>query len=123
MIADVIRETSTEHEVYFLLTAYIEALQFGDRFNLLSKHLTDLPLNAMADLRARSANLLAELDSASKRLDHRACLVINEALAIFGAALNRFELLEEEVLLQNPEIQFQPRRGMLASTIEVNKTV
>ena len=31
MITDVIREAKSEHEIYFLLTAYLEAIHFSDK--------------------------------------------------------------------------------------------
>jgi len=93
-ISHIIREANSEHEIYFLLTAYIDAVQFADKLNCLSEHLTRLPLTGLEDVRGRSAKLVGELDAASKRLDDKVCTVIKEALEIFGAALTRLELFE-----------------------------
>jgi hypothetical protein len=94
MITNFIREANTEHEIYFMLTAFIEAMRFSDKLNLLSEHLTSLPVTGMDDVRGRSAKLIAELDGASQRLDDRACMVVKQALVVFGTALTRLELFQ-----------------------------
>ncbi len=43
-INDVMRQATKEHEIYFLLTAYVESLRFGDELSLLPTNLTMLPL-------------------------------------------------------------------------------
>lgn len=96
MIADVIRNAATEHEIYFLLTAYVEAVRFCDTLNGLPERMTSLPLAGIDDVRSRFNKLVAELDAASKRLDHKACETIREALHIFGAALHRLGSLNAE---------------------------
>ena len=97
MITNFIREANTEHEIYFMLTAYIEAMRFSDKLNLLSERLTVLPLTGMDDLRGRSAKLVAELNEASLRLDDPACVMVKEALEVFGTALSRLELLDQRL--------------------------
>jgi hypothetical protein len=90
MFADIIRNASNEHEVYFLLTSYIESARFGDKLNCgVSERITGLPLNGSADVKERFKLLLLELDTASKRLDDNACEAIREAMYILCAALNR----------------------------------
>ena len=106
MIADVIREAKTKHEIYFLLTAYVEAVRFCDKLNCTSEHITRLPINGVADVRARFEKLMIELDAASKRLDDKSCEVIHEAVHVFGAVLNRLQLLDEE--------HYQSSAGMAA---------
>jgi hypothetical protein len=96
MIADVIRNASTEHEIYFLLTAYVEAARFCDKLHCLSEHITRLPLNGVTDISNRFEKLMIELDVASKRLDDNACVVIREAVHIFSSALNRLQLIDEQ---------------------------
>src|SRR5258706_16025479 len=89
MIADVIRSAATEHEIYFLLTAYVEAVRFFDKLNDVPEHMASLPLAGVDDVKSRFNKIFAGLDAASKRLDHKACETIREALHIFGAALHR----------------------------------
>ena len=96
MIADVIRNTNTEHEIYFLLTSYVEAVRFCDKLHCMSDHITRLPLTGMADVSTRFEKLMIELDAASKRLDDNSCVVIREAVHIFSSALNRLQMLDEQ---------------------------
>jgi hypothetical protein len=104
MIADVIRKAETEHEIFFLLTAYSEAVRFCDKLNCLPDDITRLPLGGAADVKTRFEQLILELDSASRRLDDRSCLVIREAVHILGTALSRVELLDAP--------RYQPLTGM-----------
>ncbi|HUO43772.1 MAG TPA: hypothetical protein VMT94_02525 [Burkholderiales bacterium] len=94
MIADIIRKSETQSEIYFLLTSYLEALQFSGAGTGIPQPLLDLPLRGKTDMKARFEKLVIELDSASRRLDDEACLAIKEALHIFGAALNRLRTLD-----------------------------
>ena len=96
MFADIIRNANTEHEIYFLLTSYIEAVRFCDKLHCMSEDITRLPLSGIADVRERFEQLMIELDAASKRLDDNSCTAIREAVHILGAALNRFSLLDEQ---------------------------
>ena len=95
MITDVIRDAETEHEVYFLLTAYVEAVGFGDQLNLLPEPIKTLPLTGKHQVRERFEQLVIELDKASQRLNDNACVVIKEALHIFSSALSRLESLPD----------------------------
>lgn len=94
MIADVIRNAETQNEIYFLLTSYIEALQFSGALEDVAPQIVDLPLKGKMDLKVRFEKLMIELDSASKRLDDKTCLVIKEALHIFGTALTRLRTID-----------------------------
>jgi hypothetical protein len=93
MITDVIREAESEHQIYFLLTAYLEAVRYGDRLNLLPDALKRLPLTGMNDVKERFEQLFIELDSESKGLNHRACAVLKEALHVFSTAINRLDTM------------------------------
>jgi hypothetical protein len=97
MFADIIRTANTEHEIYFLLTSYIEAVRFSDKLHCgIPEHATRLPLNGMADVRERFEQLMIELDTASKRLDDNSCTIIREGVHILGSALNRLSALDEQ---------------------------
>ncbi len=89
MIVDAIRDANTERDTYVLLTAYLEAMQRHEKRKMLPECVTRLPMNGKDDVMARFEKLVAGLDAASKRLDDEACLLIKEALAVFGAALDR----------------------------------
>jgi len=88
-IIDAIRDTNSEYVVFFLLTAYIEALRFGD---YLPARFTSLPVAGIADVGARYHGLTVELDSA-KKLHGKAFVRMKEALHVFGSALHRLTLL------------------------------
>src|SRR5262245_24972653 len=92
-INDVIREAKSEHEVYFLLTAYVEAVRYVDKMSLLPASVRELPLNGMDDVKARFDGLKAEL---SRRDDSRSLAVVKESADILGDALARLQWLEQE---------------------------
>jgi len=94
MIDDFIRRAHNEHEIYFLLTAYLEAIQFGDKKHFISEATIALPLTTLANLEGRFARLFIDLDNASKALDDCACIAIKEALQVFGSAVHRLHYLE-----------------------------
>ena len=98
MFIDVIRGAETDHEIYFLLTAYVQAVRHGDRLRLAPDLLARLPLHGMSDVQSRFEALVPELDKASRRLDSKGCLLIREALNIFGTALDRLTALELQSL-------------------------
>jgi hypothetical protein len=95
-INDVIREAKSEHEVYFLLTAYVEAVRYVDRMSLLPSSVRDLPLNGMDDVRARFDGLRAELGQANGGFDSRSLAIVKESADILGDALARLKWLEGE---------------------------
>jgi hypothetical protein len=90
-ITDAIRDANSGYVVYFLLSAYIDALRFGNR---LPSRLTGLPVAGIHDVDTRYQGLVAELDSASKTPDDKTSTIIEEALHVFGTALHRLELLQ-----------------------------
>lgn len=89
MIADVIRETTTEQEIYFLLTAYIEAVKYSGQTNNLPQGVTRLPLHRIDDVETRFEELTTELDMLSWSETDGGCLILREAADIFAAALSR----------------------------------
>ena len=93
MICDVIRNAESESVIYFLLAAYIEATQFEGK---LPGHLTKLPITGLQDVETRFQQLMMERDRASEQLPDKSCVVIEEALHIFDAALCRLKLLERK---------------------------
>jgi len=96
MIADVICKADTSNEIYFLLTSYIEAMQFSGVPSGIAPDILHLPLQGRIDVKRRFGKLLVELDGASRRLDDQSCLAIREALHVFGAALNRLRTIDNE---------------------------
>jgi hypothetical protein len=93
MITDVIREAKSEHEIYFLLTAYLEAIHFSDKLQPQPELADILPIASIEKVRDRFEHFIVELDRASKELNHEACLVLKEGMLIFNTALRRLEWL------------------------------
>ncbi len=88
MLVDVLREAGDESEIYCLLTAYIDASRFCNRHHFMSEPVMRLPVTNLRDVRTRFETLVAELDAASKALDDPACVVLRDALHVFGTALH-----------------------------------
>src|SRR3954463_16679058 len=80
MFTDVIRTAESDHEIYFLLTSYAEAVRYGRPVEPLPEPITRLPLRGPDDVRERFDQLVHELDAASKRLDDRAVALIKQGL-------------------------------------------
>lgn len=94
-INDVIREAKSEHEVYFLLTAYVEAVRYVDKMSFLPASVRELPLNGVDDVKARFDGLRAELGRSSNS-DSRSLAIVKESADILGDALARLQFLERE---------------------------
>src|SRR3954468_9399916 len=96
MFTDVIRTAENEHEIFFLLTSYAEAVNYDRPIQPLPEAITRLPLRGVADVWERFDQLVPELDAASKRLDDRAVALIKQALHTYGTALGRLQTLDKE---------------------------
>jgi len=95
LMIDVIREADNEHEIYFLLTAYVEAVRHCDPLHHLPEVVRALPLTGVEDVRDRTERLRAVLESPGA-LDDMKRLVLAEAHGIFAVARRRLETLLEE---------------------------
>lgn len=111
MITDVIREAKSEHEIYFLLTAYLEAIHFSDKLQPQPDLADILPIASIEKVRNRFEHFIYELDRASKELNHEACLVLKEGMLIFNIALNRLELLANRKSFSSTEQRRRERLG------------
>lgn len=94
-IIDVIREADNEHEIYFLLTSYVEAVRYCDPLHLLPGDVRVLPFNGVEDVSMRAERLRAILES-SAALDDRIRPLLAEALGIFAVAWHQLETLREK---------------------------
>jgi hypothetical protein len=111
MLHDAIRKASTEHTVYFLVTAYLDTLQFSRK---LPEHLTVLPIADLADLESRFAILVAEFEAELRMPDSHKFFVLVEAVGIFDlAAIRVCQLLREPVI---------SRGAMMRSTDDLRLT-
>ena len=94
LMIDVMRRLSTEHEISFLLTAYIETLQFYDAEKRLPPGVGALPLKGVEDIEARFTELLgAELCGLARSHCDTQGAIAREATEIFGAAYARLQTL------------------------------
>lgn len=96
MLTDAIREASTGHEIYFLLTSYVEAVRYCDKLCYFPAPMRDLPFTGKDDLKARVEDLELRFGEPSETPDSGDLMIVWEALDIFGAALDRPDLLDGE---------------------------
>jgi len=92
--SDSIREVNTEHEIFFLLTAHVEALGFYDKLRLLPWQMRDLPLAGSDDLKARIYGLHLQLRGKPSDADHGTRLIIEQTIDVFRTALRRLAFLQ-----------------------------
>jgi len=104
LMRNAIQEARTEHEIFFLLTAYIEAVGYCDKLHLLPWQMRDLPLAGADDVKARIYGLRLRLRSMTPDADGRVQLVVNEALEVFITALRRLASLRADV--NAPDLSF-----------------
>lgn len=97
MIIDAISKASTEHEIYFLLTSYIEAVRYCDKLCHLPEPMRALPFRGTDDLKARVEALMFRFGEPCGMPDDRNFPIIKESLDIFGVALDRLCSLYGEV--------------------------
>jgi len=97
LIVDVISEAQNEHEIYFLLTSYVEAVRYCDPLHHLPGVIRELPFNGVEDVSVRAERLRAVLESPDA-LDDKNRLVLVEAHGIFAEARHRLEMLRKEEL-------------------------
>ena len=93
MLANLIREVTTESEVFALVNTFIEASRACGKLSHLPAQVAT-PVSDFNNLLQRCLSLLGELDSASKRHDEPVCAVIKETLHVFSAALERLKAIE-----------------------------
>lgn len=96
LINDAIREAKTEHEIFFLLTAYVEAVGYCDKLHLLPGEMRDLPLAGFPDVEARVYGLNLRLQNMAPGSDVTIRPAINEALEILNTAMHRLASLDTE---------------------------
>ena len=99
LIRDAIQQANTEHEIFFLLTAYVEAVGDCDKLQLLPWQMRDLPLAGADDVKARIYGLHLRLRGMTPNADGRVHIVVNEALEVFNTALRRLASLQADKAL------------------------
>lgn len=83
-ISDAVKQAKTEHVVYFLLMAYVEALGYTGRSSV-PAHVKRLPIVTRTDVNERLDVLREALDS-PRRSRPDARRLIEEAADLFSAA-------------------------------------
>ncbi|MPZ43683.1 MAG: hypothetical protein GEV05_09815 [Betaproteobacteria bacterium] len=92
MIIEAISTADTEHVVSFLLTAYVETLEYYDSEQcLLSAEVKRLPIRGMPDISHRVCVLDGAIDRSAQR---QSPSLIQEAVDVFGSALQRLQHLQ-----------------------------
>ena len=94
MIIDVILDANTEHEIFFLLTAYVESLRYCDKLGTLPQDLTRLPLSGVGDVQGKFVELRAEIGKPAAA-GGRTHAILREAADVFGAAVDRLDRLAQ----------------------------
>ena len=92
-ITGAIRRASTEHVVYFLLSAYVETLHHYDSvWRALPERVKRLPMAGKADVLER-VSALGEAAIAHARSACSVQTMIREVAEVFCAALHRLQVL------------------------------
>jgi hypothetical protein len=92
-ITDAITTADTEHVVYFLLTAYVETLDYYDPLrSSLPEHVKRLPMAGVRDVAERLRALSGSIEQYAQS---QARLLIEEVLEVFSAALQRLKALQK----------------------------
>ena len=94
LIIEAMRRSNSAHEVCFLLTNYVETLQFYDSAKRLPAGVTTLPLHGLEDIETRYAGLReSQLCDLARSRCNTAGVIINEAVEVFYEALRRLKTL------------------------------
>lgn len=102
-VVDVLHRLNTEHEIRFLLTAYIETLQFYEATKWLPSGVAALPLTGVEDIEVRFTELLgAELSGLARSHCATQGAIAREATEVFGAAFTRLQVLRQSAAVTVP---------------------
>lgn len=94
-IIEAIGTADNEHVVYFLLTAYVETLDYYDPLrSCLPEHVKSLPIVGISDVAARLRTLRRVIAQYARS---QVRLLLQEALEVFRAALRRLREREHEL--------------------------
>lgn len=89
-LLEAMRRSNSEHEVQFLLSAYVETLPFYGLAHILPTGLTALPVRGTDDVRDRFEALIeADLSEGAGVSSASTHAVVREATEVFGMALSR----------------------------------
>ncbi len=93
-LLEAMRRSNSEHEIQFLLSAYVETLPFYGLAHILPNGLTALPVRGTDDVRDRFEALIeADLRGSAAVSSASTHAVVREATEVFGMALSRLSAL------------------------------
>ena len=94
-INEAIRQANSRHEIFFLLTAYVEAVGYCDQQKSLPWQVRELPLAGTQDVKARIYGLHLRSRSMTPGSDDAAAgQIVNETLELYTTALRQLASLE-----------------------------
>lgn len=95
LMIDALRRAGTAQEVCFLLTSYVESLQFYDLPRQLPTEVTALPVRGLNDIAARLTGLRAACQvSPVHRSGSTDYAMLEEAINLFAAAHQQLQMLD-----------------------------
>lgn len=107
LIIDAMQRATTANEVCYLLTSYVETLQFCDTRGRLPACVTALPVRGLDDVAARLEGLQAvQVPAAVHLAGSSDSAMMNEAASLFRVALCRLEALR---MADGPNFWFDRR--------------
>lgn len=101
-IIQVMKEANRKEAIYFLLTAYLEAVWHEPAPHLVPDAALQLPLRGSADVEARWALLCRRTGTNGSSVPPDQRDKLNEALSVFRCAVERLQLLDDDSVMQMP---------------------
>ena len=108
-VVDAIRRAESDYVIYFLLNAYIEALQFS---RSIPRQLLAFPVRGLADVSSCFEKLVSLLASAGEVADRSRMADLGKAIYVFDIALCR---LRDRV----PSVQVRVSAQIAACVLEL----
>jgi hypothetical protein len=93
LIIDALRRAGTAQDVCYLLTSYVETLQFCDAARQLPADVTVLPVRGPDDITARLAGMRA-IRPPVRKFGTTQNAILDEAINLFSEALLRLKALD-----------------------------
>ena len=97
MIVDALSSASTQHAVYFLVTAYIESLRHFEASVAVPKAVLHLPLSGRDDLAARLAALQNNIN-----VPLEGVVPVSEVATVLASAVQRLTALDSTATESRP---------------------
>ena len=115
LIVDALRRSNLPQEVNFLLTCYIDGLQFYDAARALPAGITALPVHGADEIEARLMALQQALGIHASQPGESDRVIVNELAEVFAEALHRLKALEAAADLPASALGNMPRHAERAA--------